>query len=246
MKINRKILSIPPHISTSWKNIASLHVEQGSVLIITLTNASIIKIPQLDELTIKEIFAMHSKYLEQESEQEHPSQESLKQTLKSSNPFAFGGENTLTFGLPLKIGDLDSLGHFGGLLQHHQEQADSPALPEEMIKKITSISKTMGLDKQLDSMPKAEPHCNCPYCQVARALHEEEPPVEKKTKEHEEEISDEELKFREWNIQEIGHDLYEVSNPFDVIERYQVFLGKPIGCTCGHKNCEHIKAVLNS
>lgn len=254
MKINRKILSIPPHISTAWRNIASLHISpegSGKTLIITLVNDSVIKIPGLDETTIKEIFTMHSNYIEQESEQESPPTQELPslESTKPVNPFAFGGENALTFGFPVKLGDIDSIGNFGGLLQHSQQQANSPNLPQDMIKKITSISKAIGLDNQLENMPKAEPHCNCPYCQIARALHEEPSLVEKekKVKEEEEEVvSDEELKFREWDIQEIGKDLYEIRNPFDVVEHYQVFLGNPVGCTCGHKNCEHIKAVLNS
>lgn len=249
MKINRKILSIPPHISTAWKNITSLHIEpdnQGKTLVVTLTNDSIIRIPGLDETTIQEIFVTHSKYIEQEPEQEVSAEKPLNEQPKPTNPFAFGGDSSLTFGFPVKMGDIESIGNFGGLLQHSQDQANSPPLPEEMVKKITSISKAIGLDKQLEHMPKAEPHCNCPYCQIARALHEEPPRVQKETKTTEEEVSDEELKFREWDIKEIGKDFYEVRNPFDVVEHYQVFLGNPVGCTCGHKNCEHIKAVLNS
>lgn len=250
MKINQQILSIPPHISTSWKNIASLHVshdEGQPVLVITLLNQSVIKIPRLSALTIEEIFHMHSKFLDQAAEQASSTQEPHKFTSRSPHPFAFGGESTLTFGLPLKMGEGgEMLGNFGGLLQHSPEQADAPHLPPEMLKKVTAISKAMGLDKQLEHMPKAEPHCNCPYCQVARALHEEAPRPHHEEKIVEEKVQDEELKFREWDIQEIGQHLYEVCNPFDSVEKYQVFLGKPIGCTCGHKNCEHVKAVLNS
>ncbi|NGX33463.1 MAG: hypothetical protein K1060chlam4_01531, partial [Candidatus Anoxychlamydiales bacterium] len=40
--------------------------------------------------------------------------------------------------------------------------------------------------------------------------------------------------------------LYRVTNPLDENEHYSVFLKDPIGCTCGKKNCEHVKAVLNS
>lgn len=246
MKINRQILSIPPHISTSWNNISSLHVteEDGqTLLVITLMNHSVINIPNLNLATIEEIFNMHSKFLEQET---HSQEATKPATSKSSHPFAFGGDSSITFGLPLKMGEGDMLNSFGGLLQHSQEQSNSPALPQEMLKKITAISKAMGLDKQLESMPKAEPHCNCPYCQVARALLEEQPHEPKEVKITEEQVEDSELKFREWDIQEIGKHLYEISNPFDPVERYQVFLGKPIGCTCGSKNCEHIKAVLNS
>jgi len=246
MKINRHILSIPPHISTSWSNISSLHVahEDGQTfLVITMLNHSTISIPNLSATTIEEIFQMHSKFLEQGSSQQEPT----KQSSKVTPPFAFGGDAALTFGLPLKMGEGDMLSSFGGLLQHSQEQANAPNLPPEMLKKVAAISKAMGLDKQLENMPKAEPHCNCPYCQVARALHEESPRAPLQEKQSiDEPVADTELKFREWDVHEIGAELYEVSNPFDPVERYQVFLGKPIGCTCGHKNCEHIKAVLNS
>jgi hypothetical protein len=35
-------------------------------------------------------------------------------------------------------------------------------------------------------------------------------------------------------------------NPLDHKEHYNVFLGDPIGCSCGNNNCEHIQAVLKS
>jgi hypothetical protein len=246
MKINRHILSIPPHISTAWNNIRSLHVTHENAqtfLVITLLNQSVISIPNLSATTIEEIFQMHTKFLEQGSSQ----QEVAKEPSKTLPPFAFGGEASLTFGLPLKMGEGDVLNSFGGFLQHSQEQANSPPLPQEMLKKVAAISKAMGLDKHIENMPKAEPHCNCPHCQVARALHEEPPrsPLPEKQS-IDEPVEDAELKFREWDIQEIESQLYEVSNPFDAVERYQVFLGNPLGCTCGHKNCAHIKAVLNS
>ncbi|MGH2612567.1 MAG: hypothetical protein ACRDFB_05905, partial [Rhabdochlamydiaceae bacterium] len=62
----------------------------------------------------------------------------------------------------------------------------------------------------------------------------------------EEEVSDEDLKFRTWDIKQENDKLYSVTNPLDKKEHYNVFLGKPLGCTCGNKNCEHIQAVLKS
>jgi hypothetical protein len=78
------------------------------------------------------------------------------------------------------------------------------------------------------------------HCQIAKALHGELP------EEQEEEVTDEDLKFRLWDIDQTGDKLYVVTNPLDSKEYYNVFLGDPIGCTCGEKNCEHIRAVLNS
>jgi PhoH-like ATPase len=49
-----------------------------------------------------------------------------------------------------------------------------------------------------------------------------------------------------WGIEQTAEQLYKVTNPLDANEQYNVFLGTPLGCTCGLKNCEHIRAVLNT
>jgi hypothetical protein len=206
-------------------------------LAITLTNESVVKIPKLDESVIEEIFSYHEKSLEG----------NFSEPMKPPQPTTTVGANPLTMSLPFKLSDMESIsniGTVGGLLQHSQEQANFPNLPQEFITKINSVSKALGLDHQLENVAKPEPHCNCPYCQIARALHEQEPTSIACPKE--EAVHADELKFREWDIQETDRNLYEVINPLDPSEHYQVFLGKPIGCTCGLKNCEHIKAVLNS
>jgi hypothetical protein len=48
MRINNKILSIPPYISTSWKNIASLYLDvkdAENILVIVLAQGTSIEIP---------------------------------------------------------------------------------------------------------------------------------------------------------------------------------------------------------
>lgn len=132
--------------------------------------------------------------------------------------------------------------NMGNLLQHNSEASDSPDMPKEVLDKIASISKTIGFENS-DNLPKAEPHCNCMHCQIMRALHEEK---ENDLVQMEEEISDHDLKFRDWDINQTGDKLYIVSNPLNSSEHYNVFLGNPVGCTCGERNCEHIRAVLNS
>ncbi|MCH9631645.1 MAG: hypothetical protein S4CHLAM37_16690 [Chlamydiia bacterium] len=249
MKINRKVLSIPPHISTSWKNVASLHIQNEGgekILVVTLENESIIEVPNLTDASLKEVFEAHTKFLEQgeESSVENKQNQNVTQKTPLQNPFAIAGDSNVTFGMPFKM---DGLGNIGDFMHHNQEQANSPDLPNDMIEKITTVGKAIGLDKQLESMPKAEPHCNCPFCQVSRALHgdsKEEAPAESFNPD--EEVSDDELSFKEWDIKQMGQDLYHVTNPLDTSESYQVFLGENLGCTCGHKNCEHLKAVLNS
>jgi len=219
MKITSKILSIPPYLSTTWKNISSLHAEEAGghfTLIVLLQNRTRIEVPDLDKATVAEIFEAHTRYAETE-------QPSFLQS-----PYSFS--------LPLKSdGSLEVL---NSSLQHNAEQANLPVLPPEVLKKITAIARAFGLeDTSILSPP--ELNCNCMYCQIARFLFSE--------KDSEEEIiSEEDLKFRNWDISQIAEKLYLVTNPFDKNEHYNVFLGEPLGCTCGQKSCEHIRAVLNT
>lgn len=223
MKITTSILSIPPYLSTTWKNISSLHVreERGAfTLVVILQNRVQVEVPHLDKGTIDAIFEAHAQYAE----------ESAPKKLPIAGPFSFS--------LPLKAdGPIDTL---GSAMQHNPEQANLPPIPPELLKKITMIARSFGLD-DASALQKAEPHCNCTYCQIARALQGEEPkemPAE--------EVTEADLHFRDWEIKKTGDHLYDVSNPLEPNERYGVFLGTPLGCTCGSKNCEHIRAVLNS
>ncbi len=233
MRINQKILSIPPYISTAWKNISSLHVEtQDSylVLVVNLAQGSRIEIPHLERPLIEAIFSAHAKYVEEEAA-------SPQQLIRGPTPIS------LAFGMEGMQG-MDTL---NGLLQHNPQQANTDPLPQEVLSKIGSLSKAMGIDSSAN-LPKAEPHCNCPHCQIARAMHGEEHQNEEDSSQPqaEEEVSEEDLKFRVWDIAQIENKLYTLTNPLDGKEYYNVYLGDPIGCTCGQKNCEHIRAVLNT
>jgi len=75
---------------------------------------------------------------------------------------------------------------------------------------------------------------------------DEHPEQKKKQESLEEEVSAEDLKFRDWDIVQSGDDVYIVTNPLNAEEQYNVYLGNPVGCTCGQPNCEHIRSVLNS
>ncbi|MCH9613320.1 MAG: hypothetical protein SP1CHLAM54_03190 [Chlamydiia bacterium] len=231
MKINHKVLSIPPYISTSWKNINALHV-RGNSLIISLNNASVIEVPDLPEAILSEIFTAHESHMENEQE--------IPETPIDTN---------FSFGMPIQ--ELGGLGALGGLenitslMQHNMDKSDSPDLPKEMLDKVKGLTKVMGMDEQIQNMPEAEPHCNCPYCQIARVIADEEQ-FEEMPDVEEEIVSENELTFREWDIKENGDKQFTVTNPLNPDETYHVFLGTPIGCTCGKSNCEHIKCVLSS
>ena len=238
MKINQKILSIPPYISTSWKNVTSLHIEErgnGLFLIIGLLNGSTIEIPHLDQPILEAIFAAHQKHLEQDPP--------VPQKGSSPMPIFPGGmlpDSGTMLSLPLNLG---IEGNMGNILQHDPDASDSPDLPPEVLKKIASLSKVVGFEN-IDHLPKPEPHCNCMHCQIMRGIRDDAQHQE--YEDAEEEILEEDLRFREWDIKQSGDQLYIVSNPLNQTEHYNVFLGSPVGCTCGQPNCEHIRAVLNS
>jgi hypothetical protein len=223
IKINEKMLSFPPYISTSWQNIISLQLEdtlRGPILIIELVSGSRIHIPHLERAVIEHIFAAHSLFLEKQSPKKAP----------DSFPFA----------LPLDLLSGSVLQGMSPLLQHNLEQANTPDFPRELLDKMISLAKNMGVE-DISSLPKAEPHCNCPHCQIMRAFHTpSDAPLP------EEDVSEEDLKFRTWDIEQQEDQLYVVTNPLNKEEHYRVFLGQPIGCTCGEKNCEHIQAVLHT
>lgn len=211
MQINDKILYIPPYISTTWQNISSLTIDNKKNLVVLLHTKEKILIPNLDFPTLNLIFENHKKHLEQ--------------------------PNTTKIGFKLPIG-LDGLGGLDPLsfAKHNPKEMNAENLPDEILEKLSSISKVLEIDQE--SLPKPEPHCNCTHCQIARAMRGE--------KKEEEIVSDEDLKFRIWDIEQTGDNLFQVKNPLDSQEHYDVFLGNPIGCTCGKKDCEHIKAVLKS
>lgn len=239
-KINHKMLSLPPYISTSWKNINALHmkaIEGKQILVVALHNGSTIEIPDLDSTVVEQVFSAHSKYLEQETQGQ-------SESLKHYEPRQNNVETPFSIGIPFQIsGGSNAMEHFGAFLHHNSEQSDAADLPPEIIQKITGISKALGMNLEQMNAPKAEPHCNCTYCQIARAIQTEN---FDESDQNEEIISDDDLKFRDWDIKQKSAQLYEVVNPIDQNEHYQVFLGNPVGCTCGQKNCEHIRTVLNS
>lgn len=232
IKVTDKILSIPPHISTSWSRIAALHVK-GGVLAITLIGGEIVQIPNLDSETIQLIFQHHAVYLEKEQSSglAHNDLSKLKNWIGQDEPSI-----RLAFG--------SSVEGIEGMMQHNPSQSNSPDLPPEILQKIGAISKIIAPSDEME-FPKAESGCNCFFCQIARALNPESQASSVAMIE-EPSISDEDLHFQEWDIKQIDGKLYSVTHRLDGHEKYNVYLGEPVGCTCGKQGCEHILAVLKS
>jgi hypothetical protein len=256
MKINRKILSIPPYISTSWEQVLALKTERQTQdlleLQISLKDGSTIKIPEMTDLVVEAIFSSHAKHLENPTTENKAQKENsffMKEppstTLILEGPFPFSPgllENPFLLG----GGSMENLKNFMPVFQHDPEKSQEEILfPQSLIDKIVKVMKTLGVDK-LNSLPKPEPHCNCPFCQISRSLRNS---LEKDSTEVEEEIQESDLSFRSWIIQPTSKSTYTVTHPDALHESYTVDLGSessPLSCSCGCNRCEHIRAVLSS
>lgn len=247
-KITKNFISIPPYLSTSWMNVSSIHAE-GHLTVIVLYNGEIIELPSLNEEIIQQLFDMHALHLEEEQDATlkqftTPPDQLIKQPPFSQLFFSQepGTDSQLKFGL-------SGIDGMGVALQHNTAYANAPDLPPEVLQKISSIGKII-INDDSSTMPKPEPHCNCPFCQISRALHSaidsEKPVSTVAAADPEEVVSNEELQFQNWDIAQTGDKLFTVSNRLDTLETYNVFLGQPVGCTCGKTGCEHILAVLKS
>lgn len=241
MRITKRVLHLPPYLSTSWRNVAALHLEERTgisrpILVVQLVDGSSIEVADLNQTMIERIFDAHAQFLEEEEREEEQEQRA------SLHPFigSQGGEQVI--GLPFQIGPQGMEG-MGAALQHDPAQANAPELPPELMEKVTSIAQILGSDTSV-TLPEAVDGCNCFHCQIGRAIKQGFNPNQEA--DEEEIVSDEDLSFRDWDVAESGEDLYTVTNPLDNTEQYQVFLGNPVGCTCGGADCEHIKIVLRS
>jgi hypothetical protein len=92
-------------------------------------------------------------------------------------------------------------------------------------------------------MLKSESHCNCIHCQIAKSFNQSSQHPEQHI---DEDITEDDLRFQQWDITQTGDKMFTVVNRLDNREKYNVYLGQPVGCTCGKTGCEHILAVLKS
>lgn len=248
-KINEKLICIPPYISARWDQITFLQSEEDPTtktftLAIHLHDGKIVQVPDLDSALIDIAFAAHTKYLDTQQPSAQHAKEEEPKTIGGLLQQLTGLSPDQLSGMPIRFGISGMEGMPGmDALQHNQDLSDTPPMPAEVLEKISNMIKMM-MNGDLNSFPKPEPHCNCTHCQVARTIHGMD--TEQKNEETEELISQEDLTFRDWEINKTGENLYVLTNPLDSSEQYSVYLGTPVGCTCGQSHCEHIKAVLYS
>jgi len=241
MKITDKIISIPPYISTSWEKVSSMYKKENA-LVICLKDGTNVTIEHLSEEIITQLFTNHATFLEHQSQEQKPRPEQKLHQGPTSTPLS-NIDQLMQMPLKIVFGTLESVAQ---ALQHNPNQRNLPPIPPEIITKVSALSRVIP-PEDLQAMPPAEKDCMCMYCQIIRILkgeaashgsHEHMPASD------EEIISDDELRFEEWDIQSTGDKMYLVTSKLDPNEQYTVFLGDPIGCTCGKPHCEHIIAVL--
>jgi hypothetical protein len=236
MKITPKILSIPPYISTTWDQVTSLRVVEKS-LFISLKDGCQCTILDLPKELIDQIFSFHAADMEKPPVR-----------MAEENPFIHG----LQTGFKELVGALSKLGtsafaSLSKVAEHDPKTANLPDLPPEMIEKVRLLHQVLSRE-DVASMAPPENGCNCMYCQIIRILKEpySEQHHEAEAEKELEKVEEKDLEFSEWIIEPLGEQLYKVTNKLDHHGEYRVFLGNPIGCTCGKQNCEHILAVLKS
>jgi hypothetical protein len=235
MQINSSFLHLPPHISTSWSQVCALYMQDSSTLVIQLIEGNQITVHDISPNVIENIFDSHAAYLEKEQSE---------QSLIKQPQFLTSHTNQLEQGieLPIQFG-ISSLEGIHSAMQHNPAQSMGPELPPEILQKIAAIAKIVSPPDEIQNLPKPEPHCNCMHCQIARAIRQEASSSEEDV---ELEITADDLHFDDWIIQQTGDKLYTVTHKLDPIKHYSVYLGEPVGCTCGETGCDHVLAILRS
>ncbi len=249
MKVDNRFISIPPYISTGWASVESMRVHEG-ILFITLHDGEQVKIPNLSSEQVSFIFNAHAAFME--DEQQFMEELDEDEDEKNGLPFPFGdsislgnGDENSLFSMQIS-GLINTPGVVGISMQHNQRYANAPDLPKEILQRITSISQIIG-PQNIEMLPDPKAQCNCPFCQISRAIkriHIQEHSLEAEDKEQE--VKAEELQFNQWAIELLEPDLFSVKNKLDHAEIYKVSLKPKVNCTCGKLGCEHLVAVLKS
>lgn len=141
MIINKQVLSIPPFISTSWKDIELLLSDGHSTLNIYLKNGTLVKISNLLKEDLDLIFKVHQDILLTQ-------QDTRISSMMDPLLFSFTGP----------------------MLEHDPDLQDSSPLPDEVKNKLKSLIDGMPKIEK-SKLPEIHQNCNCPYCQIMNLVH---------------------------------------------------------------------------
>lgn len=257
VKVNNLMLSVPPYISTSWKYVEGLYMK-GATLVVTLASGESVNIPGIGTEFVDMIFTAHADYLEKEVNQRNVmSSNNDLSSLQGMMPFGLLGP-----GFPMTASDnafqfgISSMDGLGNPMQHNPAHANAPDLPLEILQKIGAIVKIVA-PEEIVTGTIAEQDCNCPYCQITRAISvdgDDESQLFSELSSWTDILENPELTHAHdlsseisspWKIQETGPNQFLVVDTSNQSE-FRVFLGNPVGCTCGEEGCKHIVAVLKS
>lgn len=226
MQINKKMLSIPPYISTQWGCIVSIaqNKESEEALDFSLTNEIVISVPNLSKEDQKKIFRTHQEYL------------TSCQEVSEAQIFTLLSGDSVS---PTQV-SIPASASFFPLLQHSVEVSGLPEIPKETILKMTQVFD--DLTTHQNPFYKApEPHCQCMYCQIARVVHDEVGSLEGEDNSTKDAVDT--TISKGWHVKEYSPDQFEVSSPNASNGPFVVTLSPP-SCSCGSASCEHIAAVL--
>lgn len=143
MIINKHMLSIPPFISTSWKDIDLLLSDGQTTLNVYLKNGTVVKISNLLKDDLNLIFKVHQDIL-----------------LSPSQPTIPSLIDPLLFSLS------------GPLLEHDPDLHDASPLPDEVKIKLKSLLEGMPKLEKI-KLPQIHQDCNCPFCQIMGLIQDE-------------------------------------------------------------------------
>jgi len=229
MAVTKRMLHLPPYISTSWENVIALHMEQDEdsddpLLVVTLSGGVQICIPDLREEMVQDLFALHAQILTMSGA------EASEEALKFTGDFHFARN-------PWEPREVLQM-----LMRHQPSLRDEPPMPQAIINKLQSIGQLLDRDILKRLKPPLE-GCNCPFCQVHRAvltdLYDDEVTAEELPT-----APPEEVHSGEWVIQSEDQSTFTVFAEHAPQTRFRVCLSDTISCTCGLPNCDHVKAVL--
>jgi hypothetical protein len=142
MIINKQLLSIPPFISTSWKDIELLLSDGQNTLNIYLKNGTLVKISHLLKEHLNLIFSVHQEIL-------------LNQAQEVTTPII----DPLFFQFS------------GPFLEHDPDLCDASPLPDEVRSKLKSLIENLP-KMDPSKMPVVHDNCFCPHCQLINLIFE--------------------------------------------------------------------------
>jgi hypothetical protein len=261
MEVNSRFVSIPPLLSVSWQQVTCLYMED-EILVITLANGDSVELPNLSQELIERLFSAHHAFMRRNT---NPLVRMAGMPKEMASPVigapaapaiaAMDDPSSIEAVTGMRFGVSGIEGAMGTALQHDPTMANAQDIPKDILMKFAAISKILA-PEDAEAFPKAESGCNCMHCQIINAIRSElvkdgrfemkaevlsEVPIAK-----EEPILEEDLQFQQWEIHRAGEKLFNVINKLERSEQYRVYLGEPIGCTCGTDGCEHVVVVLKS